>query len=357
VILFSLYSLLVEKKAAKFAVSLSFGLMEFLLFLYTLWIYKRGKYSVKFIYPGFSLFFACLVLFNILSSITEHGLPEIDSTIFFLYSQIIFVMNPLMNLCMNLFIVLLFTALTVPYYPSSIWMPSLINVIVMAITGMVFTWYMSYVAIKGMIIGQRLEAERNRFEEESNKDDLTGLNNRRNFMESVNFYRSVCRHVRQTICVIMLDVDYFKKYNDFYGHPKGDLVLEAIGRVLEQVMIEEGVYAARVGGEEFIVLGTENRLAESERIAIKIRQMIIDLKIPHEQSEVAPWVTASLGVYIMRGGSTDTVEELYSRVDTVLYEAKRLGRNRIVLRDSAAPDMRTVALLPPEMNRGRRQDQ
>jgi diguanylate cyclase (GGDEF)-like protein len=223
----------------------------------------------------------------------------------------------------------------------------------MAITGMVFTWYMSYVAIKGMITGQRLEAERNRFQEESNKDALTGLNNRRNFMESVNFYLSACRHVHQTICVIMLDVDYFKKYNDFYGHPKGDLVLEAIGSVLKQIMIEEGFYAARVGGEEFIILGTENRLAEAERIARRIRQMIIDLKIPHEQSEIFPWVTASLGIYVMRGGSLDTVNELYSRVDAALYEAKRLGRNCIVLRDSAAMGMQPVVLLPPEMNRGR----
>jgi diguanylate cyclase (GGDEF)-like protein len=265
-------------------------------------------------------------------------------------------MDPLWNLSMNLFILLIFTVLTVPYQPSSVWIPNLTNVIVMAITGMVFTWYMSFVAIKGMITAQRLEAERNRFREESNKDELTGLNNRRNFIEAVNFYLSVCRHVRQTVCVIMLDVDYFKKYNDFYGHPRGDLVLEAIGKVLKRIMAEEGVYAARVGGEEFIVLGTENRLTESERIARRIRQMIMDLKIPHEKSEVFPWVTASLGLYIMRGGSTDTVEELYSRVDAALYEAKRLGRNCIVLRDSAAAGMRLVTLLPPETNRNRREN-
>jgi diguanylate cyclase (GGDEF)-like protein len=261
-------------------------------------------------------------------------------------------MDPLWNLFMNLFIVLIFTGLAVPHQSYAIWVPKVANVIVMAVTGMVFTWYMSYVAVKGMITAQRLEAERNRFREESNKDALTGLYNRRNFMESVNFYLSVCRHVRQTICVIMLDVDYFKKYNDFYGHPKGDFVLEAIGKVLKRIMQEEGLYAARVGGEEFIIMGTENRLAESERIARRIWQMIIDLKIPHEQSEAFPWVTASLGIYIMRGGSMDTATELYSRVDAALYEAKRLGRNCIVLRDSAATGMRPVPLLPPEMNLG-----
>jgi diguanylate cyclase (GGDEF)-like protein len=223
----------------------------------------------------------------------------------------------------------------------------------MAVTGMAFTWYMSYVALKGMITGQRLEAERNRFQEESNRDALTGLNNRRNFMDTVNFYLAACRHVHQTICVMMLDVDYFKRYNDFYGHPKGDLVLEAIGGVLKRVMTEEGFYAARVGGEEFIILGTENRLAETERIARRIRQLIIDLKIPHEQSEVFPWVTASLGIYVMRGGSMDTVNELYSRVDAALYEAKRLGRNCIVLKDSAAMGMQPIVLLPPELNLGR----
>jgi diguanylate cyclase (GGDEF)-like protein len=152
----------------------------------------------------------------------------------------------------------------------------------------------------------------------------------------------------------MMDVDYFKKYNDHYGHPKGDFVLQSIGKVLQVLIEEERVFAARVGGEEFIILWTENRVAEAERVAVKLRQMIIDLQIPHVKSSVAPYITASLGMYILRGGTIGATEDLYNNADSALYEAKKRGRNCIWLRDSVDKILRPVELLPPEKNLGRR---
>ncbi|MDR2184692.1 MAG: GGDEF domain-containing protein [Treponema sp.] len=204
-----------------------------------------------------------------------------------------------------------------------------------------------------MDLTRKLEDERNLFREQSIKDELTGLSNRRDFQHGIHFYISVCRHVHQTVCAMMLDVDYFKRYNDHYGHPAGDCVLRSIGKVLMQLNKEESVFTARVGGEEFIVLWIENRIAETERVARKLRQMIINLGIPHEKSSTAPYVTVSLGLYVLRGGAPDTPEELYSRADAALYEAKRRGRNCIVLFDSGEAIFRTVELLPPELNVGR----
>jgi diguanylate cyclase (GGDEF)-like protein len=152
----------------------------------------------------------------------------------------------------------------------------------------------------------------------------------------------------------MMDVDFFKCYNDHYGHSKGDFVLRSIGMALQSLIDEERVFAARVGGEEFIVLWTENRISEAERVALKLRQKIIDLRIPHEKSSVAPYVTASLGMYILRGGSSDSVEDFYNNADAALYEAKNRGRNRIMLMDSADKTLRPVELLPPEKKLGRR---
>jgi diguanylate cyclase (GGDEF)-like protein len=132
----------------------------------------------------------------------------------------------------------------------------------------------------------------------------------------------------------MMDVDHFKKYNDFYGHAQGDLVLKMIGDVLKQLVQNGLVFAARVGGEEFIILWTENRLNEAEQFALSLKQMINDLQIPHEKSDAASHVTASYGLYFLRGGSMDTVDELYQKADRAMYEAKRRGRNRIIILDS-----------------------
>jgi diguanylate cyclase (GGDEF)-like protein len=144
----------------------------------------------------------------------------------------------------------------------------------------------------------------------------------------------------------MMDVDFFKNYNDFYGHPKGDTVLQSIGKVLRELAEEDKVYVARVGGEEFIVLWTENRMLEAERVVLKLRQKIIDLQIPHLKSSVAPYVTASFGLYFMRGGSMNSAEELYNFADIALYKAKEAGRNCIMLLDSATNGFYPIELRP-----------
>jgi diguanylate cyclase (GGDEF)-like protein len=210
-----------------------------------------------------------------------------------------------------------------------------------------FTWISSRRMVSELVL-------QNRYYKESIHDQLTGLGNRRNFEQTVGFYLSVCRRVHQTVCVIMLDVDFFKLYNDTYKHFKGDDVLRQIGRVLRELTESEHVYAARVGGEEFIVLWTENRIAEAKRVARKLRQNIIDLQIPHETSPIAPYVTVSIGLYMMRGGSQDTSEELYRNADTALYRAKEQGRDRIMLCDSEDSSFREVLPVPSELNVGRR---
>jgi diguanylate cyclase (GGDEF)-like protein len=326
---------------------------EFSIFLYAKRI-RNGKCRDVFVYLGIIIFFTVMMFFGIyIGIIDQPEFPAVNFLIFFIYFQIIFVIDPFWNLLINIITILIFSCFTITMKPFSIWSADLINIIIAGMIGSIFSWYMSFVSIREMLAVRRVGIERNRFREESIRDELTGLNNRRDFMETVNFYLSICRHVHQTIMVIMLDVDYFKRYNDFYGHPRGDLVLQAIGKALKAIMEEERIYAARVGGEEFILLGAENRLAEAERIAIKIRQRIIDLNIPHEQSPIAPYVTVSLGMYLLRGGSADTVADLYGRVDLALYEAKARGRNNIVLIDSINKTMRPVELLPPDKNLGR----
>jgi diguanylate cyclase (GGDEF)-like protein len=224
----------------------------------------------------------------------------------------------------------------------------ILNVVAACTIMMTLNWYISHVFIKGLLVARLLQEERNRYHEESIRDQLTGLNNRRSFEQSVNFFTSVCRQVHQSVCVVMMDVDFFKNYNDYYGHQKGDEVLKAVGAVLRRLGEENHVYAARVGGEEFIVLWTENRIAEAKRVALKLRQMVVDLQIQHEMSAAAPYLTASYGLYMMRGGSEDSPEELYAAADSALYKAKEAGRNCIVLHDSANGSYTVVDADHPE---------
>jgi diguanylate cyclase (GGDEF)-like protein len=268
--------------------------------------------------------------------------------IFFVVFQIIFIFDFIVVFLANVILAVFFLCFSRQYAQLFEHVPlEIAHMGYVSATAMAFAWVSSRRLISEMVI-------RNRYHQESVRDLLTGLGNRRNFEQSVGFYTSVCRRIHQTVCVIMLDVDFFKRYNDTYLHVKGDEVLKAIGRVLKELSESEHVFAARVGGEEFIVLWTENRIAEAKRVARKLRQNVIDLQIPHKTSPVAPYVTVSIGLYIMRGGSQDTSEEFYQKADMALYRAKELGRDRIVLYDSADETFREVLPLPSELNVGRR---
>jgi diguanylate cyclase (GGDEF)-like protein len=353
--LFMFFPVLVEKQMSKFFGYLVTVTVEFVVVLYSFFLFKRDKCSSLLAKAGFLFFYISLIAFGIFLEGFKQPYEHISIVlVFFVSAQILFVVDLLQSLTLNLITVIVFSFFCINTKPFEVWVVDAVSITIAALVCMVITRYMYYTIIRGMIAARRLEIERNRFREESIKDELTGLSNRRDYFHAVNFYISVCQHVHQTVCAIMMDVDFFKKYNDFYGHSKGDFVLQSIGKVLQSLVVEERVFSARVGGEEFIVLWTENRISEAERVAVKLRQKIIDLQIPHEKSTVAPYVTASLGLYILRGGSADSVEDLYNNTDIALYEAKNRGRNCVVLRDSADKTMRPVDILLTEKNIARR---
>ncbi|MDR2481636.1 MAG: GGDEF domain-containing protein [Spirochaetaceae bacterium] len=299
---------------------------------------------------GILLFSTNIFCFSIYICIFHRGTYVMRFLLFFLSAEAVFVTSAAMNLIFNLGLIAVFCiAYNFSAFFFKVKMPynsyhDILNLSMACLMMIMINWYSSHVFIKELISSIALKKERNRYREESIKDQLTGLNNRRSFEQSVSFYTSVCRQVHQTVCIMMMDIDFFKKYNDHYGHQKGDFVLKSVGQVLNKLAEEEKVYAARIGGEEFIILWTENRTIEAERVALKLRQMIIDLQIPHDPSPVADHVTVSLGLYIMRGGSTDTQEELYNAADSALYKAKDSSRNCIVCLDSKDHNYQFVEL-------------
>jgi diguanylate cyclase (GGDEF)-like protein len=357
-VIFAVVQLTTEKRVDEFAILIAASVLEFLIFIYASRLVRSEKHTARFFYSGFTFFILTVLVFGVYADVfIRRNQNSVNFVVLLICFQTVFHIRALYKLLLITGMAFIFSVFVVLLKPAGFWHTDVLEMVTAILVSAVLSWYMSYATIKEMLVTEKLLKDRDRFREESVRDELTGLSNRREYQNMVRFYVNASQHVHQTVCAIMLDVDFFKNYNDYYGHQKGDEVLKAIGGVLKQVIKEEKVFAARVGGEEFIVLWSENRIAEAERVAIKLLNMIIDLKMPHARSSVAPYVTASFGLYVLRGGTADTEEDLYREADYALYEAKACGRNCIMLRDSADMSIRKVEVVSQEENLGRREDQ
>lgn len=159
-------------------------------------------------------------------------------------------------------------------------------------------------------------------------DGLTGISNRRYFDEV--FIREIKRHSRASapLSVVLLDVDYFKEYNDHYGHVAGDECLQKIGQALADIIKRPGDLVARYGGEEFAFIFPETSEDGVRELAKEIKKRINSLSISHVFSPETGCITCSLGVLtILTPGLSP--REILNTVDQLLYNSKRAGRNRI----------------------------
>lgn len=165
-------------------------------------------------------------------------------------------------------------------------------------------------------------------EDLSNKDGLTGIANRRKFDETLNNDYIRLQQTNAKLSVLLIDIDYFKKYNDYYGHLMGDECLRKIGQVLSENVNHRLELAARYGGEEFACILPEVDLDTALEIAEKIRLQIMDLNIDHKKSTIADVVTASIGLVTINCSYQYTTNDILEKADRLLYEAKNSGRNQ-----------------------------
>lgn len=160
----------------------------------------------------------------------------------------------------------------------------------------------------------------------AHRDPLTGIANRRyfdNYFDAVMLREST---LQTPFSLILLDVDFFKKYNDHYGHQQGDKCLIRLAACLESATRRSQDLVARYGGEEFIILLPKSDVCEAAQVAKRVETLLAGLAMPHATSEVAPWVTVSQGIAQWQPGQDR--EQLLRTADHALYRAKDLGRNR-----------------------------
>ncbi|MBJ8418384.1 GGDEF domain-containing protein [Acinetobacter courvalinii] len=162
----------------------------------------------------------------------------------------------------------------------------------------------------------------------SQHDELTNVSNRRTFEEMCTYYYQQACIEHTALSVLFIDIDYFKNYNDFYGHQMGDQVISEIAKTIKG-SIRHMDFVARYGGEEFVVLLPETSAQGAYAVATNIYRAIDRLMIPHQKSMVSHYVTISLGITVFNGNAKISQEMLIHTADKALYRAKQLGRNQI----------------------------
>lgn len=162
-------------------------------------------------------------------------------------------------------------------------------------------------------------------------DELTKIPNRRMFFNEIDKGFIKAQRSKGQIILLIIDIDYFKRYNDFYGHVKGDWCLFNIAQAIEDIAEKEGVLAARYGGEEFIMAGFGKTREDAIRIGNKLREAMEEMELKHEDSDVSPHITLSIGGVHSELVSGDAIMTIVDKADNLLYQAKAAGRNKFFI--------------------------
>lgn len=176
-----------------------------------------------------------------------------------------------------------------------------------------------------------LKTCRDIFEKRSLMDGLTGVANRHYFDQVFNQeWRRAIRNCNP-LSIIFLDIDFFKRYNDCYGHLAGDECLRKVGMSLKDSLQRAGDLVARYGGEEFIIVLPLTSETDAVKVAERVRRNINALMVAHEMSEVSEYVTVSVGVATAIPDKDMVSASLIAKADEALYQAKKKGRNLVIV--------------------------
>ena len=162
-------------------------------------------------------------------------------------------------------------------------------------------------------------------------DGLTNIRNRRFFDETFEKTFSEIKRDKKSLAVLMIDIDFFKPYNDNYGHGQGDETLRKVAKALEKTIKRASDFVARYGGEEFVILLKDINKDGVEAVANNLLNAIRELKITHEFSKIENYVTVSIGASFYNSSSDITKLELLLKADETLYNVKNSGRNNFAI--------------------------
>lgn len=177
----------------------------------------------------------------------------------------------------------------------------------------------------------KLQAEKNLLKQKIHIDELTGVFNRRLFNQLLPAQFKVHHELDSCFSLLMVDIDYFKQYNDTYGHPKGDQCLILVAETLKKHVRESDI-VCRIGGEEFCIILPDTNKTSAIKLAKRLSRKVEQLKIIHETSPAHPIITISIGVSSFKKNKCTTIDAqaLLNQADQALYQAKGNGRNNVI---------------------------
>jgi len=329
---FSLFPLIIERDLIRAGIYLGVGVIALLISFCANYVMQQINVNNRIIYILTAVYYANITSFGIYLGVWAN--PDNFAVLFMcilICALVLFITPPLYNLCLTLAAMISFLACAILIKPAQIWIMDISNVLFAGFLASFLNWHITKLRMGLEISANKLEEERNKYIDQSTTDELTRLRNRRDYMQTFHRFISNYRASDDWLCVAIADIDFFKGYNDHYGHPKGDDCLRSIGEVLNGLKDSLGIYTARVGGEEFSLLWFEREISHVDAVVAHLCKQISDLKIPHEKSKVSEYVTMSIGIYVIRCGTHQDTQTLYDLADKALYAAKAGGRNCAVI--------------------------
>jgi diguanylate cyclase (GGDEF)-like protein len=316
----------------KAGIYFAIAVVAVLISLYANYVMQLINVKNSVIYSLITLFYVNLTFFGIYQSVwTTPDKPASLIFVFFVIALLLYINPPQFNLILTLFAAAVFIASTIIIKNYDIWIYDIVHVVIAGALSLFFSWHITKLRMGMEISASQLEEERNKYEDQSITDELTRLKNKRDFMSTFQRYLSNYRSSDDWLVVAIGDIDFFKLYNDHYGHLKGDDCLRNVGAALNSLKEDMGVYTARVGGEEFAALWFEKDAAHVDTVVNYWIKVIKSKKIPHEKSKVYDFVSMSIGVYVSKCGAYHDTKVLYDLADKALYTAKQGGRNSAVI--------------------------
>jgi len=343
---YSILPMVLDKNFGKAGMYLITAIIALALSLFTNYKMQGALVTNRLIYILTTIYFANIILFGLYLGVWANpGQFAVTFMCILICALALLVNPPLFNLCLTLTAMGAFIAAAIIFKPRELWLPDISNLIFAGYISLFLNWQITKLRLGLELSANMLEDERNQYFDQSTVDELTKLKNRRDFMQTFQRYISNYRNTDDWLCIAIADIDYFKNFNDHYGHPKGDDCLRGVGKVFNSLKDNLGVYAARVGGEEFALLWFEKDATAVGTVVSEVMKLMGEMKMPHEKSKVWPYVTLSIGVYVERCGSPSDMQTLYDLADKALYTAKTSGRNRGVINGA---EIKQYEILPKE---------
>ncbi len=191
----------------------------------------------------------------------------------------------------------------------------------------------SQLAQSFIYFSEKVEEQKQQLQLMSLTDVLTNLPNRRAMDERLEHDIHTAKRNNWSLSIIILDVDYFKDYNDHYGHLAGDVCLKSVALGLKSLQQRDSDFIARYGGEEFVMLLPNTDKDGAINVAFRIKEMLQQLNLPHEANKVAEHVSVSMGLATFNSDNITTADKMLNLTDKALYTAKSAGRNTFIHTD------------------------